>query len=394
MKTTKLKHIAFSLLLTSSLAFSNQAQANIFGIDFDKAKDSVSSFFGKAKEGTTEAAKKVGDAAKQAAEATRSAIDSALQGNKNPNEVEIVDLSFESTTEEKSSSSKSKNTVVIEDRSFESTTPVETPKIAETTRQEDKKSSDRKQTVNENETENSLIRVHGKVDADVQWILVQVQKDQFTETSTYAVKNGVYDYTIALRDGAGFYKVGIFVNRTAQRYVSYSYLTTRTVENRDTSDTESLLPSEMVQSTDASIVALAREIRAEARDDFEFVDLVNKRLAKMIKYDFPAYYDGSYANKPFDAISTLNAKTAVCSGYSNLVAAVLRAEGIKARVVNGKGFNGKSYEDHAWNEVYLDGEWRNLDVTWNSTALTNKYFFMDDAEFNKTHIKEKVMTNY
>ncbi len=90
-----------------------------------------------------------------------------------------------------------------------------------------------------------------------------------------------------------------------------------------------------------------------------------------------------------------------CVGYTALVCALARAQGIPTRIVNGhhislgtRGYNNWSTEtgitsiDHWWNECYVDGRWITVDATtgssnkWNSktnkwtyTGLTNYIYF-------------------
>lgn len=243
-------------------------------------------------------------------------------------------------------------------------------------------------------TLSSLIEIQGQTAPDAKWLMFVVSKGSFEEKYTIAVSGGAYKHKLVLRDGPGIYDVKIFQNPLVERYVSYTFLASTQVENKDERDMSFLLPSEMVQSHSSEIIALAKEITRNATSKEEIVVAINDYVAKNVQYDFPSYYDGSYANRPFDALTVLKRPMAVCAGYSNFFAALARAAGIKTKVINGKGVINGGLENHAWNEVLLDGEWKSLDVTWNSTLKTNKYLFTSEETFRLDHLKEEEMVAY
>lgn len=76
-----------------------------------------------------------------------------------------------------------------------------------------------------------------------------------------------------------------------------------------------------------------------------------------------------------DADETLSSGTGICFDYSVLLAAMLRSQGIPARVVVGTVLPEKYY--HAWNSVYIDGEWVWLDATLDGTAHREKDYIAE-----------------
>jgi transglutaminase-like putative cysteine protease len=65
-----------------------------------------------------------------------------------------------------------------------------------------------------------------------------------------------------------------------------------------------------------------------------------------------------------DAKSILEHRKGDCNEHATLVAALLRAIGIPARIVVGLVFKDERFYYHAWNEVYLD-RWVSLDAVLN-----------------------------
>ena len=58
---------------------------------------------------------------------------------------------------------------------------------------------------------------------------------------------------------------------------------------------------------------------------------------------------------------------AVCRGYSLALSGVLDYVGIEARIVNGIAYGDKN-ENHAWNQVKINGKTYNTDLTWDCTS--------------------------
>jgi transglutaminase-like putative cysteine protease len=96
------------------------------------------------------------------------------------------------------------------------------------------------------------------------------------------------------------------------------------------------------------------------------------------------------------AVKLLETKKGLCRDYSNLTTALLRAVKIEAKTVIGQaGITGNMY-GHAWNEVKVGHKWFSIDTTWDAGVIRNKefvpkfsqkYFDMNQNEFNKTHVK-------
>lgn len=77
---------------------------------------------------------------------------------------------------------------------------------------------------------------------------------------------------------------------------------------------------------------------------------------------------------------------AVCEGYSNALDILCYLSGIECIRVNGVS-NGGS---HAWNKVKIDGQWYNIDVTWDDPVssrplLRYDYFLVSDSALARDH---------
>jgi transglutaminase/protease-like cytokinesis protein 3 len=241
---------------------------------------------------------------------------------------------------------------------------------------------------------NSIMVLKVKVPEDSQWVLIKITKDAYTSSETYPVTDALFEKILPLKAGAGVYKIAVFVNKTTNRYTSYTQVKVLDVVNTDTRDLSYLLPSEKVQSTDPKIIELAKSLTENTTSESEAILEIHNYVINTVKYDFEAFESGTYVNKPFDAISVLNSSETFCSGYSNFFAALARAAGIRARVVQGNIMRDGKKLGHAWNEVYINNEWKIIDTTWDTGRTDHKYFLPKAEVFAEDHFDGKVMDIY
>ncbi len=73
----------------------------------------------------------------------------------------------------------------------------------------------------------------------------------------------------------------------------------------------------------------------------------------------------------------------VCRGYAGIIRDVFSELGIDVRVVTGV-LNDNSGIGHAWNKIKLDGQWYNIDVTWDIKYISYRgesYWLLKNDEF-------------
>lgn len=232
---------------------------------------------------------------------------------------------------------------------------------------------------------------------NTQWVLVVATHQESKKEESYIYKNetGEIEASLAFKHGAGNYSIGIYETRESNKNASYFGVQRYTVKNLDTRELLFLQPSMHVQSQDERIVELAKEIVAGSKSQREAVVRINRWLMDNIEYDWSSYRDGSYAGKNYSALTTMETRVAVCQGFANLFAGLARASGIKARVVSGYGVsNVGGGGSHAWNQVYIEGQWLNIDSTWDQGTRSERYIFMSDANFGKTHLNPKINEDF
>lgn len=271
----------------------------------------------------------------------------------------------------------------------------ELEKEAERKRQEEIKRKAEAERLNP-KTQNSKVVISQNVNSDTRFALIKITKDQYSEDIVFDVNNGRIDKTLYLREGSGVYQVKIFTNSSLTKYgSSYTYASEMSVTNTDQRDLKFLLPSDEVQSDDQEIIRIAESLITDDMTDLEKVKAAHNFVAERIEYDWDGYKTGNYVNNPTDAAYVLQKGVTVCAGYSSLYAAIVRAMGIRTKVIHGKALVSGTWSDHAWNEVFVNGKWEIVDVTWDDmNEIRFDYFFPTLENFSKDHLKEKDVLGY
>lgn len=133
--------------------------------------------------------------------------------------------------------------------------------------------------------------------------------------------------------------------------------------------------------------------------DFEKEIEIIKYLVTNVTYDVDELSnDTNFINDSYKAYGALVNHKAVCSGYAKAFDILAKKCGLSSTVVTGEAINSSSQNGpHAWNQIYLDGEWYNVDVTFEdpltnvvlgANQLFNNYINRTDADFSVDHVRE------
>ena len=171
-------------------------------------------------------------------------------------------------------------------------------------------------------------------------------------------------------------------------------------------------------------------VTAGAYSDYEKLLRIYEYAASNFYYDSVAFqtHDNQYAN-PYDNIrnfeygmTSVNSQQGrvytTCQGYSAIVIALARAQGIPSRLVYGHRAAVPSHDwitesninvrDHWWVEAYVDGRWIFIDPTvgttnkynsstdkWTTTGLTNyTYFDPTEEQIATSHLYFNIYPDY
>ena len=242
-------------------------------------------------------------------------------------------------------------------------------------------------TVNEQMVNNSLFDLNGSISQEINWVLLEISKDNFQEQIVIPVTNGLYETRIPLQGGAGVYKIELYssIERHSSDYRRFKKIS---VENTDTRDMSFLLPTLKVQVDDERIKNLAARLTKNSQNEKEAFLEIYKYVTTKIKYDHIYANNANRIYKDYNAVYTLLNSEAICEGYANLLAALSRAYGIRTKVIFGQGVKNNGYISHAWNEVLINDNWEMVDATWDSVNKNRNYLFMTPVRFAQDHIKQ------
>lgn len=124
-------------------------------------------------------------------------------------------------------------------------------------------------------------------------------------------------------------------------------------------------------------------------NDIEKVKAVHDYIVLHTEYDTESLKKEVLPESIFEAEGVLNDGKAVCQGYAYAFQLFMKLLHIDSKIVTGKDLT--SGVGHAWNMVNLDGEWYQVDTTWDDPVPDKKgkvqyhYFLMTDQIFSSDH---------
>lgn len=118
-------------------------------------------------------------------------------------------------------------------------------------------------------------------------------------------------------------------------------------------DESCLRPNALIQSDDAEVIRIAREVTANVDGDFEKARRLHNWVNQNLRFDL------GIAVAP--ASEVVRNRRGTCVAYAVLLAALERAAGLPSRVVMGFAYANGIWGGHAWTEAYLDQRWIALD---------------------------------
>lgn len=129
--------------------------------------------------------------------------------------------------------------------------------------------------------------------------------------------------------------------------------------------------------------AVCDQILDSTMSQYDCVRAIHDYLVNNTTYQF--------TNTCYDAYGSLVEGYAVCDGYSKAFDLLCYLAGIDCMRITGTASNSLgSNQPHAWNKVCVDGQWYNVDVTWDdpissSPLLRHDYFLISDSQLAQDH---------
>lgn len=198
-------------------------------------------------------------------------------------------------------------------------------------------------------------------------------------------------------DSAEWSKIfGLVYNQEPQLF----WLSTKSVVGRIyylETDTEKI--ASMQKEIDATVDSLIREANSKSTT-YEKLLVFHDYLVLNSTFEKNSGTAGSFNQTIYNAFAggTSSQGNIQCSGYAKAMQYLCDKAGIDCMVI--VGTNDKDLS-HAWNKVKVEGEWYNLDCTWDDPILTDpvenylryNYFLVPDEWINnKTHFNVNKVT--
>ena len=180
---------------------------------------------------------------------------------------------------------------------------------------------------------------------------------------TYDLNSAGVTETFPLQMGNGTYKISLFKNTSG---TSYKLLGSTTVTvNMSKPNAVYLSSIQNINWTSSSLsVEKAVQLTSNSADFKEKAKILWDYMIKNNSYDYSKLANLSTGYIPLPD-STFIAKKGICYDFACLYAAMLRSQGVPAKLV--KGYSPKYVSGyHAWNEVYNTdtGQWYIVDTTY------------------------------
>lgn len=199
----------------------------------------------------------------------------------------------------------------------------------------------------------------------------QVIKDEMSYN--YDLPGDGTPLVVPLNMGDGMYTFRVMQNTTGTSYVEIASLDQAVAMESEFAPF--LRPNVFCNYNEGSaVVAKARELAQGATNTGEVVRNIYTWVVENITYDTEKAKQLAEATGYIpDPDETLASKTGICFDYASLAAAMFRSLGIPAQIITGYVSPNNLY--HAWNMIYIDGEWVSVNFevspnTWTRTDLT------------------------
>lgn len=158
------------------------------------------------------------------------------------------------------------------------------------------------------------------------------------------------------------------------------------------------VPSEAAKTKAKAIIG---QIINSSMNEYDRVKAIHDYIVKNVNYDLASIQNGTINgnNHPsHTAEGALCKNLAVCDGYAQAFELLCAEAGIYAYMMYGEGVHASGdKESHAWNVVRINGEWYQVDCTWDDpivngavvgdgSNITYVYFLLTDGEMYADHI--------
>ena len=142
---------------------------------------------------------------------------------------------------------------------------------------------------------------------------------------------------------------------------------------------------------------IVESIITSSMSEYERVKAIHDWIVINVQYDYAGLNSNTLPQTAYNADGALCYKSAVCQGYAEAFQLLCAKAGVQAYMMYGESGNSvDGWDSHAWNVVRIDGEWYQIDCTWDdplvngmvvtgSSNLSYTYFLLTDKEMYYDH---------
>jgi len=209
----------------------------------------------------------------------------------------------------------------------------------------------------------------------------------------YVLSNEGVEDIIPLTEGDGEYTIGVYENVEAESYARVLSLTTNVVLKDEFGPF--IRPNQFVNYTkESDLVALAAELTRDKKNVKGKIIAIYEYVIENFTYDYELAETVQSGYLP-NLDEVLRRKEGICFDYSALVTAMLRSQGVPARLEI--GYHGEQYhawislfcEDNGWIDKrykfdHAEGTWTAMDPTFESAGRAlhlSRQQARDDEEY-------------
>ena len=198
------------------------------------------------------------------------------------------------------------------------------------------------------------------------------------ESIVYPLKGSLEEVPLQL--GEGSYAVKILKNIEGNKY---QVIGSESIFSLGTPTyLESAQP--VYWSASYKLKELSGDLKLGSMTDIEKIETVYQFITRSIEYDYDKI--NTLKNDYVPVIDdTIVSGKGICYDYSALFAALMRLNGIPAKLI--KGYRSDLSAYHAWNEVIIDGKWYLIDTTYDAAYASigiEREMFQDPDDYTKS----------
>lgn len=151
---------------------------------------------------------------------------------------------------------------------------------------------------------------------------------------------------------------------------------------------------EQERKFDSKLASEVEKLSLYEASDYMKYRSIYQYIVDNVSYDEDAYAflrtNGHIQSQmPYTAYAALMNGKAVCAGYSRLFYAMCKYVGLPVEYASGTANGRNGWGNHAWNFVKLNGEWYQVDVTWDAGDSPERWrYFLKGlgGDFSQSHI--------